>query len=313
MRSIYLSIVLFVCTVFTAAAQQDVQFSDYKLNISSFNPAFAGYFDGSAMLIYRTQFVGVEGAPKSQNFNLNIPVNREMGLAFNVINETLGVTDETTITGDYSYSINIDDVNTFSMGLKAGFNVLNVDYSRLIIDDNTDPSFMNNIDNKVSPRIGVGFLFNTPDWFIGVSTPNFIEENYNPTVSGSTATSKPHIYGMTGYQTALTDQLIFKPSILARGVSGAPVAIDFALNFDFMEKFRFGASYRWDSAVTAIVGVDFLQTMQAGYAYDHNINDLGKYAPSSHQFYLKYTFKKSSDMKRKCSCSFSDSSSNLEF
>ena len=172
---------------------------------------------------------------------------------------------------------------------------------------------MNNIDNKVSPRVGVGVLFNTPDWFIGVSTPNFLEQNYNPTVSGTSATSKPHIYAMTGYQTALTDLLIFKPSVLAKGVSGAPVAVDIAANFDYMEKFRFGASYRWDSAITAIVGLSFWETMQAGYAYDYNINGLGKYAPSSHQFYLKYTFKKSSAMKRQCSCSFSDSSSDLEF
>lgn len=313
MKSKYISILLLAFTVFSAKAQQDVQFSDYKLNITSFNPAFAGYFDASAMLIYRTQFVGLDGAPQSQNFNINLPVNREMGLAFNVINETLGVTDEITMTGDYSYSIYIDDINTLSFGIKAGFNVLNIDYTKLTMEDGTDPSFMNNIDNKVSPRIGVGFLFNTPDWYIGVSTPNFIEENYNPTVEGSTASSKPHIYGMTGYQTALTDELIFKPSILAKGVSGAPLAIDFALNFDFKEKFRFGASYRWDSAITAIVGFGFWEKMQAGYAYDYNISDLGKYAPSSHQFYLKYTFKKSSEMKRKCSCSFSDASSDLEF
>lgn len=313
MRSKYISLLLLVFAAFTAKAQQEVQFSDYKLNISLFNPAFAGYFDGSAMLIYRTQFVGIDGAPQSQNFNVNAPINRKMGLAFNAVNESLGVTNEVTLTGDYSYSIDVSDENLLSFGIKAGFNILNVDYTLLTMEEQTDPSFMNNIDNKISPRVGVGVLFNTPDWYLGVSTPNFLEQNYNPTVSGATATSKPHIYAMTGYQTALTDELIFKPSILAKGVSGAPVAVDIAANFDFMEKFRFGASYRWDAAVTAIVGVSFWETMQAGYAYDYNINGLGKYAPSSHQFYLKYTFKKSSAMKRQCSCSFSDSSSDLEF
>lgn len=314
MRSKYIFIAFFVLTGFIVKAQQDVQFSDYKLNISSFNPAFAGYFDSSVLLIYRTQFAGIEGAPKSQNLNVNLPVNDKMGLSFNAINETLGVTDEFSLTGDYSYSIFVDDFSVISFGLKAGVNVLNVDYTRLTMDDETDPSFMNNIENKVSPRLGVGVLFNTPDWYIGVSTPNFIEESYNPTVVGSTASSKPHIYAMTGYQMSVSNELIFKPSVLAKAVSGAPFAIDLAANFDYAEKFRFGASYRWDSAVTAIVGVSFWDNMQAGYAYDYNISDLGTYAPSSHQFYLKYTIKKMSKYRRqRCACSFSDSSSDLEF
>lgn len=301
-------------TAFTAKAQQDVQFSDYKLNITSFNPAFAGYFDSSVLLIYRSQFAGIDGAPKSQNLNVNLPVDDKMGLSFNVINETLGVTDEFTFAGDYSYSVFVGEYSVVSFGLKAGVHLLNVDYTRLTMEDGTDPSFMNNIENKVSPRIGVGVLFNTPDWYIGVSTPNFIEESYNPTVQGSTASSKPHIYAMTGYQTSISDELIFKPSVLAKGVSGAPLAIDFAANFDYAEKFRFGVSYRWDSAVTGIIGVSFWDNMQAGYAYDYNISDLGVYAPSSHQFYLKYTIKKMSSYRRqRCACSFSDSSSDLEF
>lgn len=310
----YIYSLLLAFTFFSATAQQDVQFSDYKLNMSSFNPAFAGFFDGSMMLIHRSQFVGLEGAPQSQNLNVNIPLNMNMGMGFNAISEKLGVTEEVSFTGDYSYTIFTDDVNMLTFGLKGGFNILNVDYTKLNMEDPDDPSFANNIENKISPRIGVGFLFNTPNWYIGLSTPNFIKENYNPTVRGAEVTTRPHFYMTTGYQTALTDELLFKPSILAKAVEEAPLAIDFALNFEFKETFRFGVCYRWDSAVTGIVGVNVLKDFQAGYAYDHNINGLGKYAPSSHQFYLKYIFKHTRDMRRECSsCSFTDSSANIGF
>lgn len=313
MKLNYIQVLLFTLTLFSARAQQDAQFSDYKLNMSSFNPAFAGFFDGSALLIHRTQFVGFEGAPETQNLNVNIPLTMNMGTGINVINENIGVTQRVTLTGDYSYTIFTNDVNMFSFGLKAGFNTLNVDYSRLDISNPDDISFENNIENKISPMIGVGFLYNTPKWFIGISTPNFIKESFNPTVKSVTLSSKPQVYFTTGYQTAISNELLFKPSILAKAVENAPIAIDFAFNFELQERFRFGISYRWDSAVTAMMGVNVLQNFQVGYAYDQNINGLGKHAPSSHQFYIKYVFKQSQDMRRECGCSFSNSANNIGF
>ncbi|AYN04022.1 MULTISPECIES: type IX secretion system membrane protein PorP/SprF [unclassified Flavobacterium] len=312
MKFNYILAFAFTLILFSARGQQDAQFSDYKLNMSSFNPAFAGFFDGSVLLIHRTQFTGFKGAPESKNLNVNIPLTMNMGAGINVSSEKIGVTEELVITGDYSYTIFTDEINMLSFGLKAGFNMLNVDYTLLDLQNNNDLSFENNIVNRISPRIGVGFLFNTPKWFIGISTPNFIKESYDPTVKGISVT-KPQIYFTTGYQTALTDELLFKPSILAKEVQGSPLAIDFALNFEFKEKFRFGTSYRWKSAITGIVGVNVLPEFQAGYAYDHNINGLGKYAPSSHQFYIKYTFKQSKNMRRDCGCSFTDPINNIGF
>lgn len=312
MKFNYILALAFTFILFSARGQQDAQFSDYKLNMSSFNPAFAGFFDGSVLLIHRSQFTGFEGAPESKNLNINIPLTMNMGTGINVSSEKIGVTEELVIAADYSYTIFTDEINMLSFGLKAGFNMLNVDYTLLDLQNNNDMSFENNIENRITPRIGVGFLFNTPKWFIGVSTPNFIRESYNPTVKGISVT-KPQIYFTTGYQTALTDELLFKPSILAKGVQGAPLAIDFAFNFEFKEKFRFGTSYRWKSAITGIIGVDVVPEFQAGYAYDHNINGLGKYAPSSHQFYIKYTFKQSKHMRRDCGCSFTSPINNIGY
>ena len=313
MRFNIIATLLFTFTLFSAKAQQDAQFSDYKLNMSSFNPAFAGFFDGSVLLIHRTQFAGFDGAPETQNLNINIPIDLNMGAGFNVTNQKLGVTQDIVITGDYSYTIYTDELNMLSFGLKAGLSILDIDYSRLDLNNADDLSFQNNIENQLTPRVGVGLLFNTPNWFIGLSTPNFIKESYNPTIKTSTITSMPQIYFTTGYQTRINDDLLFKPSILAKAVENAPLAIDFALNFEFREKFRFGASYRWNSAITGMMGINLLQDFQAGYAYDYNINGLGKYAPSSHQFYIKYIFKQSKNIRRECSCSFTDPTNNLGF
>ncbi|PBJ15846.1 type IX secretion system membrane protein PorP/SprF [Flavobacterium sp. ACN6] len=313
MKFNYIIIVLLLLVLSSAQAQQEAQFSDYKLNMSSFNPAFAGFFDGSVLLIHRSQFVGFEGAPETQNLNVNIPISMYMGTGFDVINENIGVTQKLTATVDYSYTIYTSDYNMITFGLKAGLSNLNIDLNRLDIGDDDDLSFQNNINNEVSPRIGVGFLYNTPSWFLGLSTPNFIKERFDPSIKSSTISANSQFYLTTGYQTAINDQLLFKPSILARAIKNAPFIFDIAFNFELQEKFRFGVSYRWDSAITAMAGLNFLENFQAGYAYDQNINGLGAYAPASHQFYLKYTFKKTKDIRRECTCSFINSSNDIGF
>lgn len=295
-----------VLVVFHVNAQQEPQFSDYKLNISSFNPAFAGFYDGSAMLIHRTQFVGINGAPKAVNFNLNLPVNETMGVGLNIISQTLGVTDENIITADYSYSIFTSDETMLTFGLKAGVNILNVDYNRLNIGEQ-DASFANNIDGEISPRIGAGVLYSTPKWFFGLSTPNFLSKNYSAEIQGTATVTKPHFYFMTGYNTYLTDDILFRPSILSKAVVGAPLAIDLALNFDYQDRFRFGVSYRYDAAVSAIAGISISRDIQVGYSYDYLTGALSKLSSGSHQFYIKFTFKKSSELRRVCNCSFTDS------
>lgn len=221
-----------------------------------------------------------------------------MGMAFNVLSEKIGVTDAITFTTDYSYTIYIDEINMLTFGAKAGFSNLNIDYSRLDLEDKTDINFENNIENKIQPKVGVGFLFNTPKWYIGISTPNLIKQNYGPTITDSTVSSSPNVFLNTGYNIELNYELIFEPSILAKYVKTAPLAIDLALNFEYRESFRFGVSYRWDNAITGLIGFNLLKDFHVGYAYDYNINSIAKYAPSSHQFHLKYTFKRPKDLIR---------------
>ncbi|MGJ8550942.1 PorP/SprF family type IX secretion system membrane protein [Winogradskyella wichelsiae] len=293
----YISI-LFILTLFSAKAQQNPQFSDYKLNRSIFNPAFGGFFDGSVLLLNRSQFSGIEGAPKSVNLSINAPLNINTGMAVNILSEKLGVTDEFTFTADYSYTIYLGQLYMLTFGLKAGMSNLNINYSRLDLEDNSDFSFANNIEDKMLARIGFGFLFNTPNWYIGISTPNVIKENYEQTEDGATVSKSPNIYVTTGYNIELNRELVFEPSILAKHVKNNPLAIDFALNFEYQEVFRFGASYRWNNAITGLVGFEVLKDFQVGYAYDYSINAIAKYTPSSHQLHLKYTFKRPKELFR---------------
>lgn len=68
---------LFLFTTITQGlfAQQDAQYTQYMFNTMSVNPAYAGSRGQlSIAALYRSQWVGLDGAPKTQTLNLHSPI-----------------------------------------------------------------------------------------------------------------------------------------------------------------------------------------------------------------------------------------------
>ena len=63
-----------------------------------------------------------------------------------------------------------------------------------------------------------------------------------------------HYYLMGGYVFDINPDLKFKPAFLMKTVQGAPLQIDLTANFLIFEKLTAGVAYRWDAAVSGLVG-----------------------------------------------------------
>ncbi|HRN42181.1 MAG TPA: type IX secretion system membrane protein PorP/SprF, partial [Vicingus sp.] len=77
--------ILLILTLLTALkgfAQQDPQYSLYMFNPLGVNPGYAGSREAlSGVLVHRSQWVGLEGAPVTQAFSVNSPLKiRSMGV-----------------------------------------------------------------------------------------------------------------------------------------------------------------------------------------------------------------------------------------
>ena len=290
-------IVLFVLIGSTVSSlcysQQDSQYTQYMYNTVTINPAYAGNRGQlSTNLLYRAQWVGLDGAPEVFNFSVNTPVGiKGVGLGLSFFNDRIGPSEENNVAMDFSYTINLSEETRLSFGLKAGFNLLNVDFSKLNIFDPTDPSFQNNIDNQVSPVIGTGFYLHSRDkWYVGLSAPNLLETDHYDDSTVSTASERANVYLIGGYVFNLNDRLKFKPAFLGKAVSGAPLALDFSANFLFNEVFTIGAAYRLDAAVSALAGFQVSPNILLGYAYDYDTTELGNYNSGSHEIFLRFEF-----------------------
>ena len=71
-------------------AQQDAQYTQYMYNTLSINPAYAGSRDVLSIVgLYRTQWVGLDGAPQTGTLSLHSPVGERVGLALNITRDEI--------------------------------------------------------------------------------------------------------------------------------------------------------------------------------------------------------------------------------
>jgi type IX secretion system PorP/SprF family membrane protein len=275
-------------------AQQDAQYTQYMYNTIAVNPAYAGSRETLSIFgLYRTQWVGLDGAPQTANFSVNSPIGKNLGLGVSVISDKIGPSTENTIAVDFSYSIPVSESYKLAFGIKASGNLLDVDFTKLNIYNPADPRFQNNIDNRFSPNVGAGVYLHSDKLYVGVSAPYILEsDHYDKSASNSTtsfiASEKIHFYGIAGYVFDLSPSLQFKPSVLTKMVEGAPLQVDLSGNFLINQKFTAGLAYRWDAAFSALVGFQASQSWFIGYAYDRDSTKLANYNSGSHEIFLRY-------------------------
>lgn len=279
-------------------AQQDAQYTQYMFNTLSVNPAYAGSRGQLSFAgLYRSQWVGLEGAPESFTLNLHSPIrNSRLGYGISVVNDNIGdgVVQETYLDFVLSYTIEVARDAKLSFGLKGGGNFLSLDFQGLRNFDQEVVS-QDNIDNQFSPNFGLGIYYHTDRFYAGFSAPNILETEYfdNDVNDANSinflATERINFYLITGYVFDLNGNLKFKPALLTKAVGGAPLQVDVSANFLFNERFSFGAAYRWDAAVSALAGFQISEQIMLGLAYDRETTELGgtRFNDGSFEIFLR--------------------------
>jgi type IX secretion system PorP/SprF family membrane protein len=296
----YLIIIAFVLlSVQFSSAQQDAQYTQYMYNTLTVNPAYAGSRGVFSVAgLYRTQWLGLDGAPQTQTINLNTPVSERVGVGFSVINDEIGngTRADTYFDGTISYTIPVSYSGKLSFGLKAGGHFLNVDFSRLAgFTEEQNVSGLANVDNKFSPNFGAGVYYHNQKYYLGLSVPNFLEtEHFDQSGSATSylARERMNWYLISGYVFDINHNIKLKPAILFKAVGGAPLQADLSLSALFNEKFSLGAAYRWDAAISGLFGFQVTDQFMLGLAYDKETTELGNTAfnDGSFEIFLRYEF-----------------------
>lgn len=279
-------------------SQQDAQYTQYMYNTINVNPAYAGSRGVMSIFgLHRTQWVGLDGAPVTNAFSINSPIeNTNLGVGLSFVNDRIGPTVENTISTDVSYTIPVSETYKLSFGVKATANLFSFDREKLNIPSQSqgDP-LLQSLSNNFSPNVGAGAYFHSDKSYLGLSVPNFFQtKRYNDN-DYAVYKERMNAYLIGGYVFDLSPNLKFKPAFLGKMVQGAPLQLDVSGNFLINDKFVLGAAWRWSAAASLMAGFQVSDGLYIGYGYDLDTTKLAHYNSGSHEIFLRYELFKRQD------------------
>jgi len=245
--------------------------------------------------LHRTQWVGLDGAPKTTVAAINAPIKKNIGMGLSVFADEIGPVKEQNVFVDVSYTIQTSDYGNLAFGLKGGFSFLDAQLSTLDLGDDIPDDVFNNDINDSYANFGAGAFYYTDHFYAGLSMPNMLNQFHLNRKGGviSSASEKMHYYLTSGYVFEMNDNLKLKPSVLLKGVKGAPLSIDLAGNVLINNKFELGVSWRIDDSLNALMNVEVANGFRIGYAYDYTLSNLGDFNSGSHEVILLITISNS--------------------
>ena len=311
MKKLILSIVLFAAVSTGVKAQQDPAYSMYMFNGLFLNPAYAGSSEAiSVMAIYRHQWAGLEGAPKTVNASVHMPFKRDQyAIGLTIMNDRLGLANNFSVTPAFSYRLRIKQTR-LCFGVQASFAYYYQNNTSAVLPSNIPDNTFSLNTNLFVPNIGFGVYWYGKKFFAGFSVPHLLPSKLRDKtgVSGyntSIARAYNHYLVTGGYVFGKEASIVkFRPSILMKWQKGLPKNIpqfDINLALLFVERFWVGVGYRTGgdgqesrnyAGQSANVFLNFkaTQQLQIGYAYDAEISALRKFNGGTHEIMIGYDF-----------------------
>ena len=294
-----------------ALGQQQAQYSQYMNNNYLLNPGATGVEDYiDVKFSYRTQWTGLEGAPKTYYASASSSLGKwrstpkrtihDRHRPFHAVgallyNDVTGPTSRLGAYGSYACNLVLTNKIRMALGVSVGMQQFSVDGEQLHFFDPTTRAA------SAASRVldgSVGLWVYSPDFYVGASSAqllgNKLNFSYGPNQldAGAPGNSlRRHYFATAGVRVKLDKDWSLVPSVLVKAVDPAPLSVDLNAKLKYQDLLWVGVSWRaFDSAV-ALVGVSYEQ-FTLGYSYDAGLSGLAGYHGGSHEVLLGLRLKK---------------------
>jgi type IX secretion system PorP/SprF family membrane protein len=276
--------------------QKSLITDQYIFNPIAVNPALVGSGDAlSANLIYKNQWVGIDGSPEIMTFSMHSPLRRQnMGLGLFIINNQIGVSNEISIMGNYSYKLRMRKGN-LTLGMGGGFLLINTAWTSLEANDSFDDLLESNSPIYLIPQVSLGTYYSTKKYHIGFSIPYMLTYTYNSLRDNYTVRNKisNYTYLLHGdYAFDFQNQLKLVPSMMIKYQKESNADILLSSRLIYRDKYSIGAAYdSEDEMFKGMLQFQLNKQLRFGYAADFSGSKLENYSVGSHEFMIQYDFK----------------------
>jgi type IX secretion system PorP/SprF family membrane protein len=290
-------VILFIFIVLSCQsyAQQDAIYSQYMFNPFAINPAYAGSRNSySAVVLHRSQWVSMPGAPVTQSFALHAPAGKS-GLAWgiNFAHDQIGPSRNVMAALSGAYILKFKE-SKLSFGLRGGIYNTVLDREQLNFKEQNDQLDIGGKESAMVPSFDFGVYYYMMKFYAGLSITHLTKHTFNFTdYDDSVVTNmalRRHLMINAGYVWEIKKNFILKPSFLFKAVPGAPVNLDVNISALIYKRVWFGLSFRNNTNLVFMTEVNITDFMRIGYAYDLNYDKLGNYNKGTHEVFLGFDF-----------------------
>lgn len=276
----------------TLMAQQRPVTSTYIFNGLSLNPAYAGSLNVfSATFTNRDQWINVDGAPLFQSVTAHNSFRSDrIGVGLMLTRDQVGVHEDIGAYGSYAYKIRTG-FGILAMGLQAGFNNRQSNYTDSDAFDGTDPLYTNL--SKFAPNFGAGIYFANPKMYLGVSVP-YILKNKIADIQTDVFTNgreSRYYYATGGVVFDVSPLIKLSPAFLIRAQEDSKFGWDLNGTVIFENIAYAGVSYRSGDALVFLAQFILNENFRVGYAYDAITSPIANYTKGSHEIMINYRIK----------------------
>tara|TARA_B100001063_G_scaffold69319_1_gene63379 strand:+ start:516 stop:1373 length:858 start_codon:yes stop_codon:yes gene_type:complete len=250
-------------------SQQDTFLSFYKNQMSIINPAFSGIeYDYSLTFNSRNQWATIENSPSTQFFSISSKREKNLGIGLSFVTNKAFIESRTMTYIDFSYKLQISSDTNLFLGLKPGGTFFDINFNNLSF--NSDPALVNY--SKFSPNLGIGVLLQSNKFWLSLSTPRIFNSTGDGIINSYATNS--NIYSAVGFNLNLMDNIVLKPSLLARFTEGYESVLDLSTFISVNNRFEFGVNYRTNNSLGGLFLIN-IKNFKVGYAYETSSNKSG--------------------------------------
>jgi len=287
-------------------AQQQMNLSHIHYYPAIFNPAYvANNSDVNVQMLYRNQWLTLNGAPQSQVILADFPIPYiKSGFGINISNDVIGEQRLTSVALAYKYNYQLSKYAKIGIGVQAGAFQYQLNGDKLITPNGNYESTVFHNDNILpditvntyQPKIAAGINFVNSFLSTGLSA-NYI---FNARIAGTSNENFrkydviPHFSYNLSIIFSITDNIQFKPALFLH--SDLNVHQINSLLRVGIGNFDVGAGYRGytknsNDSVILLMGLQVVKNLLLRYSYDIGLSNLNNSHFGSHELSMHYKIK----------------------
>jgi type IX secretion system PorP/SprF family membrane protein len=273
-------------------SQQDPQYSLYMFNGLALNPAYAGSTAGIiAGINYRSQWLGVNGAPRTTTANIHGRYGQEkLGTGLFVSNDQIGIFKRNQIRMAQAYHLRLKKL-IIGMGIQANYEQMSAGFASAHYNNGSgdvDNAFL--ADQTYSNlNFGAGlYVYNNKFW-LGYSAPSLIRQEWSKTSLGNmSAYQSFHHYCTGGYVFNYGRKWTYKVMGLVKLHDSLTPSVDAGMMAYYGSTVGFGVSNRLNDAWIAMAEFQLGDYARIIYSFDYTSSFLKSYSNGTHELMIKF-------------------------